>query len=87
MGKTFDIEAHTVINNLPITDVKLKEMVDATRQDSQLVKLIQITKKGWPSEKHKCPKEIIQFWNHRFELSVHDGVPKSMRSGNAETNP
>ena len=67
-GKTFDVQVHTVINNLPITGAKLKEMREATRKDSQLSKVILVTKEGWPEEKHHCSKEIAEFWNHRCEL-------------------
>ena len=68
-GKTFDVRhVLTVINNLPITGAKLKEMREATRKDSQLSKVILVTKEGWPEEKHHCSKEIAEFWNHRCEL-------------------
>ena len=49
-------------------------MTEATRKDSQLSKVILVTKEGWPVEKHHCPKEIAEFWNHRCELSALDGL-------------
>ena len=74
-GKTFDVRhVLTVINNLPITGAKLKEMREATRNDSLLSRVILVTKEGWPEEKHHCPKEIAEFWIHRCKLSALDGL-------------
>ena len=70
MGKGFDIQVHTVINSLPITDTKLEIMKQATTKDTQLTKVIQVTNAGWPEDKYKCPKGVKEFWHFRSELSV-----------------
>ena len=69
-GKTFDVQVHTVINNLPLTDAKLKEMREATRKDSQLSNVILVTKESWPEGKHYCSKESSEFWNRHCKLSA-----------------
>jgi hypothetical protein len=49
-------------------------MKQATAKDTQLTKVIQVTNTGWPEGKHKCPKEVEEFWNFRSELSVLNGL-------------
>ena len=63
-------------------------MKEATAKDTQLTKVIQTIKDGWPDNKHSLPKGVEEFWNFRSELSVLDGllfrgeklvVPKALR--------
>ena len=68
----------------------------STSKYTQWSKVILVTKEGWLEEKHQCPKENAEFWNHRCELSALDGlvfkgeklvVPRVTEAGDAEENP
>ena len=48
IGKVIDAQVHMVINSLPIPDTKLTIMKEATAKDTQLIKVIQTIKDGWP---------------------------------------
>ena len=36
--------------------------------------LIEVIKNGWPENRTDCPRELIEFWNYRDELTVIDGI-------------
>ena len=74
IGKVIDAQVHMVINSLPIPDTKLTIMKEATAKDTQLIKVIQTIKDGWPDNKHSLPKGVEEFWNFRSELSVLHGL-------------
>lgn len=78
---------HTLIQNLPISDKKLQEIKELT--SIEMGDLCDNIVKGWPEDKWKLNKECGDFWAHRDELSVNDGlimkgerivIPPSMRS-------
>jgi len=71
-----DINAHvhSIIENLPITDGKMKQLREATANDPQLQDLKSTIQDGWPELRKNCKKNIIEFWNFRDELSIIDGI-------------
>lgn len=86
--KGLDLQVHTVLQNLYITDRRLESVRNATLQDSQMQTLKQTILQGWPDLRTDCSKSIIEFWNHRDELSTADDlifrgqtlvIPKSLR--------
>ena len=30
--------------------------------------------KGWPKQRSECPKNLIEYWSYRDELSILDGL-------------
>ena len=72
------------IVNLDPTDCKAKletllGMVQymskfAIKNDSTMQKLIQTITSGWQELRAKCSPEILEFWNHRDELSFEDDL-------------
>ena len=83
-----DLQVHTVIQSLFITDKRLESVRNATLQDPQMQTLKMTTTEGWPDLRSECPTPILDFWNHRDELSVADDlifrgqtllIPKSLR--------
>ena len=43
-------------------------------RDKSMHVLKQIIYNGWPSQRNECPKELWEYWNHRCELTLEDGV-------------
>ena len=67
-----------------------EKVVDATQQDPDLVKLIEIVDRGFPETSYEMPKELREFFQYRHELHSVDGalcfkdrivIPKSLREG------
>ncbi len=89
IGDCADIMVHTIIENLPISDVRLKELQDTLMKDSQMQALRATILSGWPDTRKECPAHIQEYWNHRDELSTTHNlifrgdrliIPKALRS-------
>ena len=57
-----------------VTDGTLRRVADATREDSIISKLREITANGWPDDKSKVPMEVQEYWPYRDELTVQNGI-------------
>ncbi|KAL0194540.1 hypothetical protein M9458_008112, partial [Cirrhinus mrigala] len=88
LSEGMDAQVHTLIANIQVSDYKLKEIIAATAQDTQLATLNQVTKTGWPDTYKQCPPLVREYWNHRCDISEIDGmmfkgekiiVPQSLR--------
>ena len=89
IGDSTDIMVHTVLTNLPMSDEKLRELRDESEKDPQMQALSEVILSGWPETRKQCPIPVQEYWNHRDELSVMDGlvfrgdrlvIPKALRS-------
>ena len=69
-----DAHVHTVIRSLPISDMKIKQLQDATRGDEQMQELIRVINSGWPDTRQNCPKSVMDYYNHRDELSCANDI-------------
>ena len=69
-----DLHIHTVLKSLPVSYVKIKQIQDATRNDSQMQTLKDVIRKGWPANRQDCPKVVLDYWNHRDELSYENSI-------------
>jgi transposase InsO family protein len=83
-----DLHVHTVMQGLLITDRRLESLRSATKTDLQMQTLKQTIQDGWPDSRTKCHQTILEFWNHRDELSCCDNlifrgqtivIPRSVR--------
>ena len=84
-----DTHVHTVLQQVPISEQKFENIRKESLTDYQFQCIAKVMKKGWPRERGKCPKNILEFWNHRDEMSYEDGIlfkgqkvviPTAMRS-------
>lgn len=46
----------------------------ALARDKSMHVLKQIIYNRWPSQRNECPKELREYWNHRCDLTLEDGV-------------
>ena len=83
-----DVQIHSIISNLPVSDIKMEQIRLATSEDTQMHDLQTVIQEGWPQRRQNCKKSILDCWNFRDELSTIDGiilkgqkifVPKSLR--------
>ena len=70
LSEGLDLHVHTVMSTISVSDRKLKQVRQATCKDVQLQMLKQTILDGWPETRKMCPSNIVEFWNHRDELSV-----------------
>ena len=57
-----------------ISDPTLEKVRNATTQDETMQKLSEAITMGWPDHQHKVCEEIRQFFHHREELTVENGI-------------
>ena len=65
-----DLQVHFFLQSLFITDKRLESLRHATSGDSQMRTLKQTILQGWPGTRTDCNKSVVEFWNHRDELSA-----------------
>ena len=63
-----------VMDNLPVSDPKLKAICDATEKDPTMTKLRDTIRHGWPEQRSETPQELRVYWNFREELSEAQGI-------------
>ena len=59
----------TVIDLLPVSDTKLKEINEAQEDDEVCKRVKQHCLEGWP-DKHAVPDAVISYWREKGELTV-----------------
>ena len=64
----FELEDHHFVS-----DHRLARIKEKTGQDTTLLALIEITKKGWPVDKNDSPLNIREYWPYRNELATENG--------------
>ncbi len=82
-----EYEVH-VLDQMPISDDKLKQFVEETAKDPVLQQLGQYVMSGWPDSKQEVKPDCQTYWAFREEISLCDGlllkadrliVPSSLR--------
>ena len=76
------------LENLPVSEVKLEQVKDATRKDLTLQKLKTTVISGWPERKSQVDPELREYWSIKEDISECDDlllrndkliVPSSLR--------
>ena len=57
-----------------ITDKRLKTIQTEFEHDRQMLTLQNVILKGWPETQSDCDQLILEYWNHRDELSFEKGL-------------
>jgi hypothetical protein len=73
-NEDFDLHIHTVLKGLPITDRRLESLRHDTKTDASMNLLKQTINEGWPISRADCNPAVVEFFNHRDELSVADDL-------------
>ena len=74
LSEGLDLHVHTVFSTISVSDRKLEQVRQATRNDVQFQTLKRTILDGWPETRKMCPPSILEYWNHRDELSVADDI-------------
>ena len=59
----------SIVSSLPVSDVKLQQIIAAQAEDPVCTKIKEYILEGWP-DKYKIPDSLKSYWNFRGELSV-----------------
>ena len=68
--ESLEYQVHLLINNLPVSQPKLKEIQDATSKDPILQKLQRFILDGFPNSKSSLPPELMPYFQFLSELSI-----------------
>ena len=63
------IPIHHITQSAPVSKTKLQELRLATQSDSTLSSLAKTIHEDWPQSKKDCPKQLLDFWSFRQEIS------------------
>jgi hypothetical protein len=74
---------------IQMSDQRVKSIAEATLTDPQMQQLAEIILSGWPNTSINLPRHLQQFFQHRDELTHHNGlilkgqrivIPESLRA-------
>lgn len=54
LRKEIDLHVHAIVKSIPISDNKMAEIREATKEDRELLALQQTIKTGWPATRKRC---------------------------------
>ena len=83
-----EVQVHGVMSSLPVSNQKCSEISTETEKDPQLKQLKSVILSGWPNLRKDCPRDVLDFWNYRDELTIMNEmifkgekivIPSSMR--------
>ncbi|XP_062556988.1 uncharacterized protein LOC134221827 [Armigeres subalbatus] len=69
-----EVSDFKITNWLSITDARLTEIMQTTKQDSTMQILIHYIQQGWPQTVDRVPDNVKIFFKYRNELSTQDGM-------------
>ena len=68
------IPIHHITQSAPVSRTRLQEFRLATQSDTTLCSLAKTVHEGWPQSRKDCPKQLLDFWSFRQEISEEDGL-------------
>ena len=72
--ESLEYQVHLLMNNLPVSQPKLKEIQDATLKDPILQQLQRFILDGFPNSKKSMPPKLMPYFQFRSELSIAKGI-------------
>ena len=68
------IPIHHITQSAQVSRTRLQELRLATQSDPTLYSLAKTVHEGWPQSRKDCPKQLLDFWSFRQEISKEDGL-------------
>ena len=68
------IPIHHITQSALVSRTILQELRLATQSDPTLCSLAKTVHEGWPQSRKDCPKQLLDFWSFRQEISEEDGL-------------
>ena len=67
---------------MPVSDEKLGQIRNASKDDSELQELQKHVQQGWPDSPKDVPAMIRPYWNYRDEIIAIDGLNAQVAENN-----
>ncbi|CAC5384426.1 unnamed protein product [Mytilus coruscus] len=86
---TDEIESINMVDELPISEVRISELQEHTKNDLQMQELKEVIQEGWPINKWNVPSSVSIYFDIRDELTLQNGllfkgerviIPKTLRT-------
>ena len=68
------IPIHHIMQSALVSKTRLQELRLATQSDPTLHSLAKTVHEGWPQARKDCPKQLLDYWSFRQEISEEDGL-------------
>ena len=65
-----ELRIHGLVMSLPMSEMRLTQLKEATKEDETLCRLKATIEKGWPTHRKSAEPSIRQYWGIRDELHV-----------------
>ncbi|UYV81591.1 K02A2.6-like [Cordylochernes scorpioides] len=69
-----EIENIKLIEFVNISTETAEEIRQQNCKDQTMQVLVNLIRKGWPKSKYKVPREAMEYWKCRDELTEQDGI-------------
>ena len=69
-----DVYVDAILKQMPVSDEKLEQIRNASKDDSELQELQKHLQQGWPDSPKDVPAMIRPYWNYRDEITAIDGL-------------
>ncbi|XP_064469299.1 uncharacterized protein K02A2.6-like [Ornithodoros turicata] len=74
MDETDEMLQVNTLQELPIAERRLQLIREATKTDEQLQLLSKYADSGWPVHRGQVPSLTVEFWPHREDIHMEDGI-------------
>ena len=74
MEKEADLQVHTLVSSLAVSEEKLAEIQRATQQDPELQKIQHVIKIGWPNHRRNLDYSLKPYWEDQEEYHTAEGI-------------
>ena len=69
-----DVYVDAILKQMPVSDEKLEQIRNASKDDSELQELQKHVQQGMPDSPTDVPAMICRYWNYRDEITAIDGL-------------
>lgn len=63
-----------IVQQIPATKTKLKQIQEMQNEDLTCQQLRQYTQKGWPDHQKTVSEHLVPYWSHRADIHVANGI-------------
>ena len=78
-----DVYVDAILKQMPVSDEKLEQVRNASKDDSELQELQKHVQQGWPDSPKDVPAMIRPYWNYRDEITAIDGLNAQVAENNS----
>ena len=77
-----DVYVDAILKQMPVSDEKLEQIRNASKDDSELQELQKHVQQGWPDSQKDVPAMIRPYWNYPDKITAIDGLNAQVTENN-----